>query len=180
MIRRKLSRGFTLIELMIVVLIIGILSSLAIPVFQRMTARARRAEMQIALQKLHVYFVNLYENQGDFCPPDLTAAQCSPAQSFTSDAEPYNALPVGQSSSWDPTRPGWMSIPFYPEGGVKMRYTFTANANALTLSVYGGFPGYPSLGGTIGTPPSSYSYFYQETYSGVTLDPSLTIETPSF
>ena len=176
---RRPSRGFTLLELMIVVLIIGIMSALAIPGFQLLAARARRAEMQIELQKLHVYFVNLYESQGNFCPPDLLATDCSSTTSFTSDAEPYNGAPIGQSSVWDTTRPGWLSIPFYPEGGVKMRYMFTANKDALTLAVYGAFAGFPALGGTVGTPPSSYSYYYQEVFAGVTLDPSKTIETPA-
>ena len=61
---RKNARGFTLIELMIVVAIIGILAAIAIPNFLRFQARARQSEANSNLKTLFTGFRTLSKRPG--------------------------------------------------------------------------------------------------------------------
>ena len=70
----KAQKGFTLIELMIVVAIIGILAAIALPAYQDYTARAQATEALTATAGLRADIaVYLYEN-GDLGGVDSDAA----------------------------------------------------------------------------------------------------------
>lgn len=52
--RRRSSRAFTLIELMIVVAIVGILAAIAVPNYQKMACRAKQSEAKNVLKQIFV------------------------------------------------------------------------------------------------------------------------------
>jgi type IV pilus assembly protein PilE len=59
-------RGFTLIEVMIVVVIIGILSAIAMPLYTQYIQNARRAEARALLMENAQYMQRFYTQNGSF------------------------------------------------------------------------------------------------------------------
>ena len=76
----KKQQGFTLIELMIVVAIVGILAAIAIPAYKDYTVRAKVSECAASLSACKASVTEFYNTQAAM-PGDASAAGCSDSSS---------------------------------------------------------------------------------------------------
>ncbi|MEE8417578.1 MAG: prepilin-type N-terminal cleavage/methylation domain-containing protein [candidate division Zixibacteria bacterium] len=68
------SKGFTLIELMIVVVIIGILAALAIPRFMRSTTKSKQSEAKQLLKQIYTMQRAYRQEFNAYCLSGVTAS----------------------------------------------------------------------------------------------------------
>jgi type IV pilus assembly protein PilA len=61
---KRMQQGFTLIELMIVVAIIGILAAVALPAYQDYTIRAKMSEIILAMSACRTSITEVYQSGG--------------------------------------------------------------------------------------------------------------------
>lgn len=73
--KRSIQKGFTLIELMIVIAIIGILAAIAIPQYQDYTKRAKVSEVIVASAPCKLAVSEYYSSKNAF-PTDNATAGC--------------------------------------------------------------------------------------------------------
>jgi type IV pilus assembly protein PilA len=73
---KSIQKGFTLIELMIVVAIIGILAAIAIPAYSDYTKRAKVTELVTAGSACKASVSEYFQAQGAY-PANIAAAGCS-------------------------------------------------------------------------------------------------------
>jgi type IV pilus assembly protein PilE len=69
----KRVKGFTLIEVMIVVVIIGIIAAIGYPSYQEHVRKARRADAQTSLLELSQFMERYYTSNGRYLKADNTA-----------------------------------------------------------------------------------------------------------
>ena len=118
-ISRKSQQGFTLIELMIVVAIIGILAAVAIPAFMDYMKKGKRSEAELNLNAIGKSAKTYYTENSQYpqvAPPGLT-----PAAACCTNAD--KKCPVN-AANWEGV-PAWDALDFTVSEKHLFQYNYT-------------------------------------------------------
>jgi type IV pilus assembly protein PilA len=122
-VRSRSKAGFTLVELMIVVGIIGVLAAIAIPNFMSYQARSRRSEAYVNLAGIARIQNTFYSERGEYFD----------AGSFPSP-DPYGGWSA-RKMAWDAdSENAFAELGWRPEGQVYYSYDANAGSTGCTCA----------------------------------------------
>jgi type IV pilus assembly protein PilA len=125
---RKSNKGFTLIELMIVVAIIGILAAIAIPNFLRFQLKAKSSEGKVNVAAIRTAETAYNAEFGQYVPAAVS---------------PTAAPPVGAKQPWAVivAGAGFDILGWAPEGNVYFNYGVVTGVNSFTVGAMANIDG---------------------------------------
>jgi type IV pilus assembly protein PilA len=121
-------KGFTLIELMIVVAIIGILAAIAIPNFLTYQAKAKGSEAKTNINGIRTSEIAFFAENGAYVAAVPNPAAVPGTAKLPWVIQPLVAAPVPVANFVG----GFQSLGFAPQGNVFYQYTVDATAVGVT------------------------------------------------